>query len=252
MNATVETEVDGKNVVEESVKNSAKKKDVGPDVETSLSQQEKSADVAQNAGTSLKTQVQQDDVTVALTDDDSGFDIANEEEVHSGDTIPISPTHLEKDTAIITEIDTPEKEKDVVDLEDSDLNQPIAKTYKKGSIAKRLRSTTGKVVTPPTKASKTRMKSVAVGPKKRWSKVTPKVTIGSKSKKRKVVESSDSDFDDVEEDVPNISASVSKKSAGNKTSANVSVVPTDNISFHCPEYAQRWKYVFNRRLTLER
>jgi hypothetical protein len=29
-------------------------------------------------------------------------------------------------------------------------------------------------------------------------------------------------------------------------------VPTDNISFHYPDYAHRWKYVFHRRLALER
>jgi hypothetical protein len=35
------------------------------------------------------------------------------------------------------------------------------------------------------------MKSVVVGPKKGWSKVTPKVPTEKKSKKRKIVESSD-------------------------------------------------------------
>jgi hypothetical protein len=29
-------------------------------------------------------------------------------------------------------------------------------------------------------------------------------------------------------------------------------VPTDNISFHSPDYAHGWKYVFDKRLTLER
>jgi hypothetical protein len=96
------------------------------------------------------------------------------------------------------------------------------------------------------------MKSVVVGPKKGWSKVTPKVPTRKKTKKRKVIESSDSEFDDVVEDVPHIPVSVSKKSVGKKTSTNVSDVPTENISFHYPEFAQRWKYVFQRILTLER
>jgi hypothetical protein len=98
----------------------------------------------------------------------------------------------------------------------------------------------------------TRIKSVTVGPKKGWSKVTPKVTSEKKSKKRKMVESSDYEYENVETDVPHIPVSAQRKSAGKKIGANISDVPTDNISFHYPEYAQRWKYVFQRRLALER
>jgi hypothetical protein len=96
------------------------------------------------------------------------------------------------------------------------------------------------------------MKSTVVGPKKGWSKVTPKATTGKKGKKRKLVESSDSELELVEEDVSPIPVSVTKKSVGKKTSSNVSTVPTDNISFHYPDYAHNWKYVFHRRLALER
>jgi hypothetical protein len=98
----------------------------------------------------------------------------------------------------------------------------------------------------------TRMKSVAVGPKKGWSKIIPKVTSEKKSKKRKMVESSDSEYENVETDVPHIPVSAQKKSAGKKTLASGSAVPTDNISFHYPDYAHRWKYVFHKRLALER
>lgn len=65
--------------------------------------------------------------------------------------------------------------------------------------------------------------------------------------------SSDSDYN-VEQDVPTIveSRSVSKKSAVKKGPPNVKAVATDKISFHYPEYAHRWKFVFNRRLALER
>jgi hypothetical protein len=59
-------------------------------------------------------------------------------------------------------------------------------------------------------------------------------------------------FENVEENVPHIPVSLSKKSVGKKTFTNVSSVPTDNISFHYPKYAQRWKFVCNRRLGLER
>jgi hypothetical protein len=119
-------------------------------------------------------------------------------------------------------------------------------------MAKRLRSSSGKVVPTATKTPITRMKSTVVGPKKKWSKVTPKATTGKKGKKRKLVESSDSEYEHFEEDVSPILVSVTKKSVGKKTSSNVSVVPTDNISFHYPDYAHRWKYVFHRRLALER
>jgi hypothetical protein len=117
---------------------------------------------------------------------------------------------------------------------------PQSKTHGPSN-AKRLRSSTGKIAPTPTKTPKTRMKSVAVRPKKGWSKVTPKITAKKISKKRKMVESSDSEYENVEADVSHI-----------PVSASVSVVPTDNISFHYPEYAQRWKYVFHRRLTLEK
>jgi hypothetical protein len=98
----------------------------------------------------------------------------------------------------------------------------------------------------------TRLESVIAGPKKGWSKVTPKTPTAKNTKKRKVVESSDSEYEHVEEDVSPIPVSAIKKSTSKKTSSNVSVVPTDNISFHYPDYAHKWKYVFHRRLALER
>jgi hypothetical protein len=149
---------------------------------------------------------------------------------------------------------TVEQSDNVIDLDDenSDLNQTIANTYNQHSMAKRLRSSSGKVVPAGAKTPITKMKSTAVGPKKRWSKVTSKATTGKKGNKRKTVESSDSEYDHVEEDVSPIPVSVTKESVGKKIFSNVSAVPTDNISFHYPDYAHRWKYVFHRRLTLER
>jgi hypothetical protein len=119
-------------------------------------------------------------------------------------------------------------------------------------MVKRLRSSSGKVVPAGAKTLITRLKRTVVGPKKKWSKVTPKATTRKKGKKRKTVESSDSEYANVEEDVSPILVSTTKKSIGKKTSINVSAVPIDNISFHYPDYAHRWKYVYHRRLALER
>jgi hypothetical protein len=118
----------------------------------------------------------------------------------------------------------------IVDLDEIDPSDvPLAKTYGL-VITKRLRSGKEKVVPAVCETPKFKKKFVVVGPKKAWRKVFPSV---GKSKKRKVMLSSDSDFD-VEEDVPNITPSVSKKSVMKKAPQNVEAVATDNVSFHYP------------------
>jgi len=106
----------------------------------------------------------------------------------------------------------------------------------------------GKSDTHMIETRKTRTKTAGVKPKKGWSKVN--VTAG-RSKKMKVVSSSYSEFN-VEEDVQDIIPSTSKKSAGKKISQNVANVPIDKVSFHLPENAQRWIFIFRRRMALER
>lgn len=39
---------------------------------------------------------------------------------------------------------------------------------------------------------------------------------------------------------------------GKKLSQNIHVVPLDNVSSHSDESVLKWKYVFHRRITLER
>jgi len=97
---------------------------------------------------------------------------------------------------------------------------------------------------------KSKTKSAAVGPKKGLSKVTVKNTASS-SRKRKDVSSSDSKYD-VEKEVLNIIPSGVKKSAGKKGVQGGENVPIDKVSFHLPEFAQRWKYIYHRRLAVER
>jgi len=91
-------------------------------------------------------------------------------------------------------------------------------------MAKRLRSNKEKAVlseTPKrtttivTETPKSKTKSAGVGPKKGWGKVTVKNVVGS-SMKRKVISSSEYEYD-VDENALNIVPSAVKKSAGKKT-----------------------------------
>ncbi|XP_058725995.1 uncharacterized protein LOC131597307 [Vicia villosa] len=86
-------------------------------------------------------------------------------------------------------------------------------------------------------------KSVSVGPKKPWSKVVPK--------KRKTISSSENESDsDVAADVNDIHPI--KKVSTSKLAASVPEVPIDNIFFHYPLSVLRWKFVYQKRLALER
>ena len=72
----------------------------------------------------------------------------------------------------------------------------------------------------------------------------------SKSNKKVVlVEERDSDYD-VEQDVQDISPI--KKSANKKLFVRVPDAPLDNISFHSVGNVEKWKYVYQRRISLER
>jgi hypothetical protein len=203
------------------------KQDVGPDVETSLDQQVDQGNMA--------------DDTVEPNAEVQGKDASNNDEILVTDKDKKDET---KPQEVVDDSDseqTIDKEDDIVDLDDvsSDLNHTVADTYKENNMAKRLSSSSGKAVPTATKTPITRMKSTVVRPNKKWSKVTPRASTGKKGKKRKVVESSKSEYEHVEENGSPIPVSVTKKSSGKKTSTIVSVVPTDNISFHYPEYAQR-------------
>ena len=72
-----------------------------------------------------------------------------------------------------------------------------------------------------------------------------------KTRKRNVVSSDESEYD-AREDVLNVISSSSKRSAGKKVVETVANVPIDKVSFHLPENAQIWKYIFHIRLALER
>ncbi|KAH1262425.1 hypothetical protein GmHk_02G005054 [Glycine max] len=134
---------------------------------------------------------------------------------------------------------------DLIDLEEVESDEePIANKLAPG-IAKRLQSRKGK--TPITRSG--RIKTIA---QKKSTPITPTTSRWSKvaipSKKRKEISSSDSD-DDVELDVPDIKR---VKKSGKKVPGNVPDAPLDNISFHSIGNVERWKFVYQRRLALER
>ncbi|XP_058784605.1 uncharacterized protein LOC131659432 [Vicia villosa] len=78
---------------------------------------------------------------------------------------------------------------------------------------------------------------------KAWSKVVPK--------KRKAISSSENESDsDVAANVNDIH--LKKKVSNSKLAASVPEIPIDNISFHYPSSVLRWKFVYHKRLALER
>ncbi|KAL5158907.1 hypothetical protein HKD37_15G043285 [Glycine soja] len=134
---------------------------------------------------------------------------------------------------------------DLIDLEEVESDEePIANRLAPG-IAERLQSRKGKT---PIKRS-ARIKTMA---QKKSTPITPTTFRRSKvaipSKKRKEISSSDSD-DDVELDV---STSKRAKKSGRKVPGNVPDAPLDNISFHSIGNVEKWKYVYQRRLAVER
>ncbi|KAL5179509.1 hypothetical protein HKD37_01G000805 [Glycine soja] len=134
---------------------------------------------------------------------------------------------------------------DLIDLEEVESDEePIANKLAPG-IAERLQSRKGK--TPITRSG--RIKTMA---QKKSTPITPTTSRWSKvaipSKKRKEISSSDSD-DDVELDVLDIKRA---KKSGKKVPGNVPDAPLDNISFHSIGNVERWKFVYQRRLAVER
>ncbi|KAH1233170.1 hypothetical protein GmHk_09G025675 [Glycine max] len=134
---------------------------------------------------------------------------------------------------------------DLIDLEEVESDEePIANRLAPG-IAERLQGRKGKT---PLKRSG-RIKTMA---QKKSTPITPATSRRSKvaipSKKRKEISSSDSD-EDVELDV---STSKRAKKSGKKVPEKVPDAPLDNISFHSIGNVEKWKYVYQRRLAVER
>ncbi|XP_058777084.1 uncharacterized protein LOC131651435 [Vicia villosa] len=84
-------------------------------------------------------------------------------------------------------------------------------------------------------------KSVGVGLTKSWSKDVPK------KRKARAAEESESDVEVNVNDIP-----LKKKPITSKLASSVPEVPIDNVSFHFAVSANRWKFVYQKRLALER
>lgn len=123
------------------------------------------------------------------------------------------------------------------DLSDNDLITTVI--Y---GIAKRLKSRKGKFVVDNT-STKSIKKKTMCGASKVCSKWVPPFN------KRKIREHVDSEYD-VEDDVHYISPM--KRPEIKKLSARVPNAILDNILFHSVDSVEQWKYVYQRRIALER
>ncbi|PNY13323.1 envelope-like protein [Trifolium pratense] len=128
-------------------------------------------------------------------------------------------------------------------------------------IAKRLRSRSGKGVATrskktntPSKGKKTSTptkKPVNFGPPRSASKVNVSSAKEKKSSERKEPLSSDSEFK--EEAVKVTTGGSSRKTVkGKKAQLNVCPTPLNNVSFHLEDGSSKWRFIFYRRLSLER
>ncbi|CAJ2636923.1 unnamed protein product [Trifolium pratense] len=163
------------------------------------------------------------------------------------------PKATDKETVPVKAVnDNPE----VILVNETTTSDKAVPTNSEASVARRTRSRVNKgvetastpVQTPkPSKAGKATGKKPVYGPPKPVSKVVPR----SETKKRKAPPTSDSDFEP-ETDVA-ASGSTSRKSVGRKkVPQSVPSAPLDNISFHLENGSARWKFVYHRRLALER
>ncbi|CAJ2651772.1 unnamed protein product [Trifolium pratense] len=181
--------------------------------------------------------------------------------------MPSAATHGDTPN-VVPDVTTSLAQENLVDYSESDESPPPKATDKEtvpdkavndnpeASVARRTRSRVNKgvetastpVQTPkPSKAGKATGKKPVYGPPKPVSKVVPR----SETKKRKAPPTSDSDFEP-ETDVA-ASGSTSRKSIGRKkVPQTVPYAPLDNISFHLENGSARWKFVYHRRLALER
>ncbi|KAK2421454.1 hypothetical protein QL285_032080 [Trifolium repens] len=252
-----------------SLKDTIPTSNVVQDVETPLAQDEPTPDIVGNAVNTEEPAT--DEFVVPQTEKEPA---AVEEE----DTdIPSTDNVVSLDDDVV----------DVVDVDDMDDLEQTVSEVASGSIARRLRSRKGKaadVVTEVVPKATPSKKKKMIDPSRKPSKVEIASEKKKKSGKRKQAEVGDSDYEveedmphivsnivspakkksqmkfrraaipdlDVVHDVPNIVSTGKKKIGGRIIPQNVPDVPMDNISFHFIESAQKWKFVANRRLALER
>ncbi|XP_057452265.1 uncharacterized protein LOC130744087 [Lotus japonicus] len=137
--------------------------------------------------------------------------------------------------------------------EESDDKELIKKLARKNATASASKNTTNKkkkgygAQTPKTRKAS----QVPVPEKKKKKEKKEEKVAASTGRKRKHVSDTNSK-PDVEQVVPDISTSSKKRVKGKMIPLNVPDAPMNNVSFHSAEFAQRWKFVFQRRVVVER
>ncbi|KAK2356929.1 hypothetical protein QL285_094246 [Trifolium repens] len=86
---------------------------------------------------------------------------------------------------------------------------------------------------------------------KKGKRMAEKKVVGEKRKKKQVVAVSNSESDG-EPDVLDITTAGKKRIGGRRVPANIPPAPMDRVSFHSEESAQRWRFVYQRRVAQER
>jgi hypothetical protein len=181
-------------------------------------------------------------------------DDAEQPDAHEGSKIDKPSDNVRGEKVCVTQDVSDNPNADTVNLEEFSDNELLTSIVP--SIAKRVRtrrerktvvqrSPTREVdvtTSPKQKVTESPLKRKGHGPAKSWSKEVPK-----KMKTKAVVVESDSD-------VPcDVTTSLSKKKpTTSKLAASVPEVPIDNVSFHFASSVNRWKYVYHKRLALER
>ncbi|CAJ2638250.1 unnamed protein product [Trifolium pratense] len=212
---------------------------------TSKANLESEMTVDENAGSGLDaandatTSAAHVDISASVVPDSPNSPVVPVNEESTETTIPADVITQDKGKTVSMP-DT--SEANVIDVESLQF-----KSTPRAGISRRLRSNTGKDIATPSEATKTK-----IGPKKQWSKVT--VPSGSKKKtvKRKTISSSDSDYEEDQNAEASPAASPQKSAKRKRMAPNVPSVPIDNVSFHCVENVDRWKFVVKRRMAIER
>ncbi|XP_058725701.1 uncharacterized protein LOC131596994 [Vicia villosa] len=129
----------------------------------------------------------------------------------------------------------------VIDIDDLSSNDELIKNVNP-RISKRIRTRKGKVVLD-TNPLKHNMKTTLVGPPRYWRKVY----VSSKKGKVRLDNEFEEDVGDDVQDIMQVKKSVIKRS-----SVNVPNAPLDYISFHSVDSVERWKFVYQMRVAIER
>ncbi|KAK2402321.1 hypothetical protein QL285_051853 [Trifolium repens] len=102
------------------------------------------------------------------------------------------------------------------------------------------------------KTHKSKQVEAPVTAKKGKRKAEKKASGSKSSKKKKQVAAVSDSESDVEPNVLDITTSGKKRIGGRRIPANIPPAPMDRVSFHSEESAQKWRFVYQRRIAQER